>query len=46
VESRAGDVAHSQADSTVLQGLFPDIEPVPLADAVRITVDWFRSRDD
>src|SRR5688572_20165735 len=43
VESRAGDVAHSQADSTVLQRLFPDIEPVALTDAVRITVDWFRS---
>jgi UDP-glucose 4-epimerase len=45
VESRAGDVAHSQADSTVLQRLFPDIEPVALTDAVRITVDWFRSLD-
>jgi UDP-glucose 4-epimerase len=46
VEPRAGDVAHSQADSTVLRGLFPDIEPVAFADAVRITVDWFRSLDE
>ncbi|HUP75956.1 MAG TPA: NAD-dependent epimerase/dehydratase family protein [Acidimicrobiales bacterium] len=46
VESRAGDVAHSQADATLLRALFPDIEPVALADAVRITVDWFRSFAD
>jgi len=43
VDPRPGDVAHSQADATVLRGLFPDIEPVSLADAVRVTVQWFRS---
>jgi UDP-glucose 4-epimerase len=44
VESRAGDVKHSQADSTRLQELFPDIEPIALPDALRATVDWFRAR--
>lgn len=43
VDPRAGDVAHSQADSTVLRGLFPDVQPVAFAEAVRLTVDWFRS---
>ena len=43
VDPRAGDVAHSQADSTVLRGLFPDLQPVAFAEAVRLTVDWFRS---
>jgi UDP-glucose 4-epimerase len=43
VDPRAGDVAHSQADSTALRGLFPDLQPVAFAEAVRLTVDWFRS---
>jgi UDP-glucose 4-epimerase len=43
VDPRAGDVAHSQADSTVLRRLFPDVQPVAFAEAVRLTVDWFRS---
>ena len=42
---RAGDVPHSQADSTLLQGLFPDIEPVGLAEGLRATVEWFRTTD-
>lgn len=41
VETRAGDVKHSQADSTRLRGLFPDVVPTPLPDALRATVDWF-----
>ena len=44
VESRAGDVRHSQADSSRLQELFPDVEPAPLSDALRVTVDWFRAQ--
>jgi UDP-glucose 4-epimerase len=40
---RAGDVAHSQADSTRLRTLFPEIEPVSLVDALAATVAWFRS---
>ena len=43
VDARAGDVPHSQADPTVLKGLFPGMQPVALQEAVRRTVDWFRS---
>ena len=40
---RAGDVPHSQADTTRLRSLFPDVEPVPLVTGLSATVDWFRS---
>jgi UDP-glucose 4-epimerase len=43
VETRAGDVKHSQADSTRLHGLFPAVTPTPLSDALRATVEWFRA---
>jgi UDP-glucose 4-epimerase len=43
-EARAGDVKHSQADSTRLQELFPDVVPTALPDALRATVDWFRAQ--
>jgi UDP-glucose 4-epimerase len=43
VEPRVGDVRHSQADSTRLRELFPDVTPVGLTDALRATVDWFRT---
>lgn len=42
--TRAGDVRDSQADSTLVRSLFPDIEPVPLIDGLRETVAWMRSR--
>jgi UDP-glucose 4-epimerase len=42
-EPRIGDVRHSQADSTHLHELFPDVEPTPLPDALRATIDWFRA---
>jgi len=38
---RVGDVDHSRADATRLRGLFPDVEPVPLPDALRATVAWY-----
>jgi UDP-glucose 4-epimerase len=42
---RAGDVRHSQAAATGrLRGLFPGVEPVPLADGLVATVAWFRGR--
>jgi UDP-glucose 4-epimerase len=41
-EVRAGDVPHSQADNTLLRSLFPDVEPVPLDDGLRATVDWMK----
>jgi UDP-glucose 4-epimerase len=40
---RAGDVRHSQADQQAFAALFPDLQPVPLADGVTATVEWFRS---
>jgi UDP-glucose 4-epimerase len=40
--ARAGDVRHSQAATGRLRGLFPDVEPVRLADGLRETVEWFR----
>lgn len=41
--SRAGDVAHSQAEHSVLDGLFPDVEPVDLRTGLEATVAWFRT---
>ncbi len=41
--SRAGDVARSQADSSALQGLFPDVEPADFAVGLRVTADWFQA---
>jgi len=38
---RPGDVDHSRADDTRLRGLFPEIEPTPLSDALRATVAWY-----
>jgi UDP-glucose 4-epimerase len=43
VDTRAGDVRHSQADNTRLRTLFPDIQPVPFTDGLRATVDWART---
>jgi UDP-glucose 4-epimerase len=43
VAARVGDVRDSQADSTALRALFPDVEPVPLREGLRQTVEWFRS---
>ena len=40
--TRAGDVPHSQADTTRLRKLFPEVEPVPLVEGLQATVDWFR----
>jgi UDP-glucose 4-epimerase len=38
---RAGDVAHSQADQTLLRSLVPDLEPMGLRQAVALTVQWW-----
>jgi UDP-glucose 4-epimerase len=40
---RAGDVSHSQADSSRLKALFPTIEPVPLKRGLGETVSWMRA---
>jgi UDP-glucose 4-epimerase len=41
-EDRVGDVRHSQADNSVLQGLFPSINPVTLDEGLRVTVEWLQ----
>lgn len=38
---RSGDVPHSQADSSRLRALFPDLSPVPLSEGLRHTLAWF-----
>jgi UDP-glucose 4-epimerase len=43
-DPRVGDVRDSQADQTNLRCLFPDVEPVPLADGLAETIAWFRER--
>jgi len=40
-EPRAGDVPHSQADDRLLRSLFPDALPVPLAEGLQGTLEWF-----
>ena len=38
---RAGDVRHSQADTTALRRLFPDLRVPDFSDELRATVEWF-----
>jgi UDP-glucose 4-epimerase len=42
VESRAGDVKHSQAKNDTMRSLFPTIEPVALEAGLEATVEWMR----
>ena len=42
--ARVGDVPHSQADASRLRSLFPDVEPVPIEQGLRETVQWFVER--
>ncbi|MGI5156866.1 NAD-dependent epimerase/dehydratase family protein [Microbispora sp. CA-102843] len=42
LHARAGDIRESQASARLLLGLFPAVRPVPLADGLRATVEWFR----
>ena len=41
---RPGDVRDSQADTTRLRQLFPDVKPVGLTEGLAATVEWFRRR--
>ncbi|MFG2057311.1 NAD-dependent epimerase/dehydratase family protein [Micromonospora sp. NPDC048930] len=41
---RPGDVRDSQADSSALRALFPDVSPVPWTEGVRATVEWYATR--
>jgi UDP-glucose 4-epimerase len=43
VEPRAGDVRHSQADTTRLHDLFPGVQRVDLRTGLAETAAWFRS---
>jgi UDP-glucose 4-epimerase len=43
VDSRPGDMRDSQADSTLLRSLFPDIEPVSLDDGLAETIAWMQA---
>jgi UDP-glucose 4-epimerase len=45
VDEREGDVRDSQADSTLLRQLFPQVEPVPLEEGLKQTIQWMRSRE-
>lgn len=45
VPPRVGDVKDSQAGSTALRRLFPDVTPTKLEAGLAHTVDWFRSLD-
>jgi UDP-glucose 4-epimerase len=41
---RAGDVRHSQADTSALHRLFPALDTPDFTDELRATVAWFRER--
>ena len=41
--SRVGDVSRSQADSSTLLRLFPDVRPTPLVEGLEATVRWFET---
>ena len=43
VESRAGDVVASQADSTRIRALVPEVSPVSLESGLKETIEWFRA---
>ena len=42
-DNRAGDVPHSQADTTRLRELFPSVEAVAFSDGLKATVDWMNA---
>ncbi len=42
-DNRAGDVPHSQADTTRLRELFPDVQAVAFSEGLRATVDWMKT---
>lgn len=42
VEKRRGDVFASQADSTMLREIFPDMRPTSLQEGLTATVKWFK----
>ena len=45
VDSRPGDVPHSQADNQLLRSLFPDAMATDLEVGLRDTLEWMAARD-
>lgn len=45
LSDRPGDVRHSQAESSLLNSLFPSVVPTSLDDGLVATVRWLESRD-
>ncbi len=43
IETRAGDVRHSQADNARLRALLPGVEAVDFLDGLTATVEWMRA---
>lgn len=43
VETRSGDVPHSQADDTNFRAMFPDVAPADFETALRATVAWMQN---
>lgn len=43
-DPRTGDVRASQADSSKVLKLFPDVEPVELSQGLQATLEWFKSQ--
>jgi UDP-glucose 4-epimerase len=43
---RAGDPRDSQADSSRLRALFPEVRPVSLEEGLQQTAEWFRDQGD
>ncbi len=44
LDPRPGDIRHSTADPSRLRELFPDVVPVPFAEGLRRTVEWWRTQ--
>jgi len=40
---RPGDVRDSQADTTRLRSLFPDVQPLEFTQGLRATLEWFQT---
>lgn len=44
IEDRVGDVAHSQADSSSLHQLFPNLVPIDFCEGLIDTIRWMRTQ--
>ena len=46
MEPRTGDVRASQADSSRIREMFPDVEPLSLERGLAATIRWFRTEEE